>query len=315
MSEEQLLEEESELNFEIVAEDDIPWHKEIKGLFDSTLEELYTNEKNISFPVLITKAEHYDKVAFHKHDFYEIVIVDNGFSMHICNGVPTILTGGDIFLVKPGEPHAYINLHQVHIYNILFFESFLCEDVKIFKSLSGAECIFGEKKQGFVKLHMSLKEKQEIISLIEKVIMEREKRKTGWKIKIKGLMTEFLVNYLRMANDKSDSSSDTGVNFTKISKALQYIETNYANDISVKDIADTVGMSPDYMSKQFKKLVGVGPAEYCRNFRMAKAMELLKTSELTVAEVAEQLGFCDTSVFSRQFKQVLGVSHTSFRAK
>ena len=53
MSEEQLLEEESELNFEIVAEDDVPWHKKIKGLFDSTPEELYTNEKNTSFPTVL----------------------------------------------------------------------------------------------------------------------------------------------------------------------------------------------------------------------------------------------------------------------
>jgi len=271
----------------------------------------YTDELS---PVRIGKSVHRDRVAFHKHKFYEMVLIDNGFSMHICDGVTTILTGGDLFLVSPGEPHSYINLHQVQIYNILFFDSFLGEDIERFRKLPGMEHVFGAEKSGFEKLHLSLREKQEIIVLLEKVITETENKQPGWDLKVKSLMMDFLVTYARISAGKKKSGQESSANFTQVSNALQYIEKNYAADISVKAIAKAAGISPDYMSKQFKSIVGIGPAEYCRNFRMAKAMELLKTTELSIADIARDLGFDEVSVFSRQFKQIVGVSPTAFRA-
>jgi transcriptional regulator GlxA family with amidase domain len=53
--------------------------------------------------------------------------------------------------------------------------------------------------------------------------------------------------------------------------------------------------------------------EYVKNFRIAKAMEQLKLSRKSVAEVAREVGFSDISHFSRQFKQVAGLSPTEFR--
>ena len=267
-----------------------------------------------SGPVSINKTEHCDKVFLHNHEFYEMVLVDTGFSMHICDETTTILTGGDLFLVKPGKTHSYMSLHSVKIYNILFYDSFLGEDLQEFKKIYGMEEILGESGCGFMKLHVSLKEKQEIIALLEKVIWEIKNKKSGWHIKVKSLMMDFLISYMRKTTDYHKSGQEITSNFTQINSALRYIETNYNKDISVKDIAQATGLSPDYMSKQFKNMVGVGPAEYYRNLRMAKAMEMLKNSDISITEVAEQLGFCDTSIFSRQFKQIVGVSPTAFRA-
>ena len=55
------------------------------------------------------------------------------------------------------------------------------------------------------------------------------------------------------------------------------------------------------------------PAEYVRKFRVAKSMDLLKTTDMSVAEIAEVVGFSDISLYSRVFKQVIGVSPAAFR--
>ncbi len=265
-------------------------------------------------PVRITRVEHQERIGFHEHDFYEFVLINSGFSMHICDGVTTILTGGDLFLMRPGEEHSYINTHNVQLYNILFYEGFLGEDLEKIRRLPGMDAVFGNAKTRFGKLHLSLMEKQELISLLERVIWEIINRIPGWDIRVKSLMMDFLVNYSRISSNKKKTGQDSSANFTQVSRALQYIENHYAEDIAVKDMARAAGISPDYMSKQFKSIVGIGPAEYCRNFRMAKAMELLRVSGLSVADIAGQLGFDEVSVFSRQFKQIVGVSPTAFRA-
>ena len=267
-----------------------------------------------SAPVRIARVEHQEKIGFHEHDFYEFVLINSGFSMHICEGVTTILTGGDLFLMRPGESHSYINTHNVKLYNILFFEGFLGEDLERIKRLPGMDAVFGSAKAPFGKLHLSLMEKQELITLLENEIWETINRVPGWELRVKSLMIDFLVTYSRISSNKKKTGNDSSANFTQVSRALQYIENNYTDDISVKDMAKAAGISPDYMSKQFKSIVGIGPAEYCRNFRMAKAMEMLRVTENSVADIASQLGFDEVSVFSRQFKQIVGVSPTAFRA-
>ena len=84
-------------------------------------------------------------------------------------------------------------------------------------------------------------------------------------------------------------------------------------DITGKDIADYAGLSLDYLSKQFKSVMAMTPAEYVRKFRVAKSMDLLKTTDMSVAEIAEVVGFSDISLYSRVFKQVIGVSPAAFR--
>ena len=278
---------------------------------DSGLTEEYTET---TAPVYIGRTEHQERIGMHDHRFYEFVLIDSGFSMHICEGVTTILTGGDLFFMRPGEVHSYINTHNVKLYNILFYESFLGDDIDKIRRLPGMNSVFGEAREQFGKLHLSLMEKQELTALLEKVIWETLNKAPGWDIRVKSLMMDFLVSYSRISVSRKKTGQDSSANFTQVSRALQYIESSYAEDITVKDMARAAGISPDYMSKQFKSIVGIGPAEYCRNFRMAKAMELLRTTELAVAEIAKRLGFDEVSVFSRQFKQIVGVSPTAFRA-
>ena len=54
--------------------------------------------------------------------FDEIVYVENGFTLHSAGGVINILVTGDLFFVKPGENHSYINAYQTKLYNLIFSE-------------------------------------------------------------------------------------------------------------------------------------------------------------------------------------------------
>lgn len=98
-----------------------------------------------------------------------------------------------------------------------------------------------------------------------------------------------------------------------IKKSLKYISDNYSENITVKDIADSVNMSESHFSRIFKKTTGTTPYGFLLNLRTAKAKELLKNTDLQVGEIAYLSGFSDASNFIYVFRRKEGVSPLQFR--
>jgi len=92
---------------------------------------------------------------------------------------------------------------------------------------------------------------------------------------------------------------------------LRYIETNYAENISVKLISATLGVSTSYLSRIFKKEIGVTIHEYLNQYRISKSISLLKTNSVT--EVGYMCGFCDNSHFISVFKKYIGMTPLEFK--
>ena len=79
-------------------------------------------------------------------------------------------------------------------------------------------------------------------------------------------------------------------------------------------IAASVGVSSDYLSRQFRQVTGIGVQEYLRRYRFARAMELLQTG-LSVGDVAARVGFGSLCHFSREFKREMGVTPSQYKAQ
>ena len=93
-----------------------------------------------------------------------------------------------------------------------------------------------------------------------------------------------------------------------IHEALQYIENNFMNDISVEEIAEHSGLGRTYFSRLFKKTVGSSPQQFLISYRMIKDAELLKLTNKSVKEIGELVGYPNQLHFSRAFKSVYGLS-------
>jgi AraC-like DNA-binding protein len=98
-----------------------------------------------------------------------------------------------------------------------------------------------------------------------------------------------------------------------VHEALNYIEHNFQNDISVEDIAGVCGLNRSYFGKVFKDCVGKTPQEFLLNYRMVKATELLKLTSLSIGEISSAVGYANQLHFSRAFKNVYGVSPRQWR--
>lgn len=271
-----------------------------------------------NIPILVMDTEHHGRVGLHSHDFYEFVYINKGFSMHSCEGETTILTSGDLFAIRPGEVHSYNSAHHTFLYNCLFCIEALEGVLDDVVNLPGVNHILdplnNSNGQKWKKLHLDFTERQEVLIYMEKIKWEQVNRGIGWKLNMKSLLIGFLVLYSRLySNHCENLSTNNKAQVLHVHKALKYIEENYQKSFSLKEMASLLNLSPDYISRQLKSEVGLSTIEYLRNFRIAKAMEQLKTTDWPISIIAENGGFGDLSNFSRQFKQVVGISPSTFR--
>ena len=98
-----------------------------------------------------------------------------------------------------------------------------------------------------------------------------------------------------------------------IRKALDHINAHYAEDLSLNTVADVVFLNRDYLSRQFKKEVGVNFSEYLMSVRMKQARCLLENSSLRISEVALRVGITNMSYFSTVFHKVFGCKPNDVR--
>ena len=266
--------------------------------------------------VAVYNTVHTTKYWRHAHRFFEFVYVIDGFSLHSYNNKTALLTAGDLFCVYPGDVHAYAVAYNTNIYNILFYLEELGDFREAIYDLPGLHLDGGRGRDDFPVVNVPLHERRELIFLLEKMRLERQNRLPGWELNMKALLTSFLVMYSRLTESSQRSNisaADSRGYSGYIYSVLKYIEENYQNAIDTKQLGAAAGVSPDYLSKQFKAAMSMTPAEYLRRFRLAKAMDLLKSTDLSISEIAVRTGFGDISLFSRVFKQTIGSSPAGFR--
>ncbi len=96
--------------------------------------------------------------------------------------------------------------------------------------------------------------------------------------------------------------------------AIKYIQFNYSHDISIDDVAKSVGVSRSHLYRVFMLNVGKSPIDYLTEYRINEACKLLRAGNLSIAEVAVSVGFFDQFYFSRVFKRAKGVPPSKYIA-
>ena len=90
---------------------------------------------------------------------------------------------------------------------------------------------------------------------------------------------------------------------------------NFSRNISLQEISQALYVSPRKLTSKFLELTGMGFKEYTQMLKMEHASRLLYSSNMTISEIAEELGFCDIHYFSRRFKMYYGCPPNALRSK
>lgn len=103
---------------------------------------------------------------------------------------------------------------------------------------------------------------------------------------------------------------DVSVNMRDV---IDYVDANYMKELTLDKIGAAFDISPNYLSRKFKKKTGKNFVQYINDKRMERAVELLEGTDMTVVKISELVGFNDQQYFHKLFKRYYGVTPIEFR--
>lgn len=197
-------------------------------------------------------------------------------------------------------------LYNDNVYIVFYFNG------NEISNISDVTNLIDEKSNVFIENGISVF----ILECTNKIWEVREHSKLVRKVKEKMLYNKNSKKYyVDDLNELSDILEDDKnlYSATSIKLAIQFITKNFKNNITLKDVADEVFLSQNYLSELFKKETGEGFYEFLSNYRVKRAKELLVTTNLKIYEVAESVGYNDSITFGRAFKKITGTTPNNFR--
>ena len=149
-----------------------------------------------------------------------------------------------------------------------------------------------------------------------KIIQVYSHKYYGFELEIKALLFSFFANIFRenLVIKKDSILSDDSKVF-KIKDVIKYIENNYRNDINITTLANICHYNEYHFMRFFKKYTGKTCIQFIKNYRLEKAYNLLKNTDLPVTQISFDVGFSNVSYFIRSFKEKYKVTPKELRLR
>ena len=133
------------------------------------------------------------------------------------------------------------------------------------------------------------------------------------RLKERSRIDSIMAEVLRLGPATGAATAAVTGHFDGMRRAKKYIDKNYAHDLSLPVIAGAANLSPVYFHRLFCEYYGLTPAAYVRNVRIMAAKELLLSTDLCIAEIAERCGFSSQAYFGCRFKETVGETPLLYR--
>jgi AraC-like DNA-binding protein len=128
-----------------------------------------------------------------------------------------------------------------------------------------------------------------------------------------GYLYLFMAALMRETPDRKPRAANSATQY--VLNAIKFIQFNYSHNISIDDVARSVGVSRSHLYRVFMSNVGKSPIDYLTEYRINEACKLLRSGDLSIAEVAVSVGFFDQFYFSRVFKKSVGMPPSKYAAR
>lgn len=240
----------------------------------------------------------FEETKIHRHEFYEMELILEGSGTYHIDHIDYPITAGRLFLMSPVSFHRPHFTSNTRLINCMFtFDG--CESDFLIS-------LFNKKTH--IHLQLTPSDMPVFSTLSEELIKNTENgisgnRKYSW----------FLLNSIL----GKISSLCAPISTDSVSQPLQYtllfIQNHFAENITLEDAAKAANYSVNYFNDKFKAYTGLTFRQYLIRLRLSFAENLLRYTDLTITDIAEQCGFRDFSNFMTAFKKHHGITPGAFR--
>ena len=254
----------------------------------------------------------FPSVALHWHKSMELIYVKKGRGVAQVDLQTMETEGGDILILPPGTLHALHGIpgEVMEYENIIFNLDFLG---------SGAADVCAQQylvplAAGRMALPARIRPEQPEYPVISACLAETEalcgERGPGYELGVKAAMLRLLFHLMRMQPEMTLTES---AGMVRLKSVLQRVEEEYAQPLTVEQIARGCGCSTSHFMRWFKQMTGTTFTAYLNERRLAVAAERLRQTSENILFIAGEVGFENLSNFNRQFKARYGMTPREYR--
>lgn len=261
--------------------------------------------KNLSFQLeSITKSK-YDSdwhSTLHTHPFTELFYVVDGKGEFNIQGQRFPVKPNDFVIINPQVEHTELSSPDEPLEYIVLGINGLS-----FSNLTPVS--EGGHPFSFFNLR---DEQKDILRYLNAMVQEATSQQMSYELVCHNLLEILLIIILRHQHFDLEvgkqSKATKDISFIK-----HYLETYYHESIQLEDLASMTHLSRFYISHSFKKEIGMSPMEYLIAIRIKESKILLRTTNYSISQVADIVGFTTPTYFSKQFRKSTGISPTDYR--
>lgn len=274
----------------------------------SYIKETFNFSKEMPFSFYETDSR---QEMIHSHDCLELNYIIDGTGYYLIEDKSYPIEKGDIFLINNLEHHMAVHENNLKMLVFVFDQSFVWESADEYDYLKP----FFERGNSFSnKINRGSDTYEEIRDAILHIKEESEQQKVGWVLMTKAWLMVSLAMFYRYYSGQNALDAHTQRNsYERIRKVVEYIHNNFSEELSLEELSSIALMNKSYLSGLFTKVMHMRVFDYIELVRINHSKVLLKTSDLSILEIALESGFKSSSYFSRIFRKLMGMTPNEYR--
>lgn len=270
-----------------------------------------TPHGNTEFPFAVYSSTHKNlDVPWHWHEEYEFAVMEKGTIPISAGGETFLLQEGDGIFINSGVLHAQPNSQgskNLKKAEFLFRGKFI---------YGTTDSIFWQKYIRPITVSHSLpcihftseiSWQKEIIQHLLCAADIYQAAVSGYEFRLRNLFSEIFLLMYDNQNELLPQNLNSSIQeMEHVKKMLQYIRKNYAENITLTELAFCANICEREALRAFQNVICQSPIQYLIHYRIGKACELLGTGNRNITEIGEICGFSSPSYFSKTFKKIVG---------
>lgn len=272
-------------------------------------------------PLLSSRARGWNGLTLELHSFHDLDAVvqapDHVIAVHLAGSVnirqtrggrtrARTMIAGDVAVTPVGPPTRWRQAGQSLVVLLRLSPAYV-------RSVAGEECAL-DPDRFEIQGSFTTRDAQ-IEDLGRRLLAGMELEGVDSHLYVDALRCELAIHLLRQYTAVAIAPAWPKARLSphKLRRAIQYIDENLRNDLTLSAIAGAVSLSPGHFAHAFREATGVAPHRYVVERRVERAKELLRKSDMPITEIADRSGCSSHSHFSVLFHRITGLTPRQFR--
>lgn len=238
----------------------------------------------------------------HTHTFSELFYVRSGQGKFVVEDEVFSVKQDDLVFVNPNVEHTELSDGSNPLEYIVL-------------GVEGMSFYFGDRDgnrdHGIINYR---KQRDELLFLFNTMLRETENEYANYEVVCQNLLEVVLISLMRSSGQTFSVVTNEKANKV-CGRIKRYIDSNYADNISLDALADKEHISKYHLVRIFAKHFGMSPINYLNEVRTRASKDLLVSTDLSISEIAQSTGFSSQSYFSQSFRRSCGLTPRDYRYK